>query len=94
MMILGLQKGVEYKDTSSLRYGSVYICTDSDHDGAHIKLLLVNFFRAWFPSLLEIGYIKCLKTPIVKVHFGKKSLSFFTLRDFEDWKKTTELKNY
>lgn len=62
------------------------ICADSDHDGAHIKMLIVNFFRFWFPELLHLGYVGCIKTPIVKVHFkAKNTLSFYNQEDFLDW---------
>ena len=42
--ILGLETGKVYKDTKSLRYGKVMIMTDQDHDGSHIKGLVMNVF--------------------------------------------------
>ena len=45
--IIGLQIGKKYADVKSLRYGSVMIMTDQDHDGSHIKGLIINFF--YFP---------------------------------------------
>jgi hypothetical protein len=51
--ILGLQHGKEYADVKSLRYGQLMIMTDQDHDGSHIKGLLINFLHAHFPSLLK-----------------------------------------
>ena len=56
MKIVGLQVGKDYSSSdefSSLRYGSVMIMTDQDHDGSHIKGLLINFFEHFFPSLLN-----------------------------------------
>ncbi len=51
-----------------LRYGKVLIMTDQDHDGAHIKGLLINFFQHFWPSLLEVeGFLQQFITPLVKV---------------------------
>ena len=55
MKIVGLQMGLDYMDPgnfSGLRYGCVMIMTDQDHDGSHIKGLLLNFFEHFWPSLL------------------------------------------
>ena len=67
--ILGLVNGKVYTDTKSLRYGKIMIMTDQDHDGLfkHIKGLVMNVFRHMWPSLLEMGYITSMITPIVKV---------------------------
>jgi DNA topoisomerase-2 len=51
--ILGLQHGKTYTDAKTLRYGQLMIMTDQDHDGSHIKGLLINFLHAHFPSLLK-----------------------------------------
>ena len=53
---------------------------DQDHDGSHIKGLLLNVIGAWWPSLLEIdGFIKLFITPIIKVtrKSDGKTESFF-----------------
>ena len=42
------------------------IMTDQDHDGSHIKGLLINFLHAHFPSLLKIpGFLLEFITPII-----------------------------
>ena len=71
--ILGLQQGKAYKDAKSLRYGHVMIMTDQDHDGSHIKGLLINFFHHFFPSLLKIsGFLLEFITPLVKASKGDR----------------------
>lgn len=52
--ILGLQHGKTYTDVKTLRYGQLMVMTDQDHDGSHIKGLLINFLHAHFPSLLKV----------------------------------------
>lgn len=71
--IMGLQIGKKYDDTKSLRYGSIMIMTDQDHDGSHIKGLLINFIHHFWPSLLHInGFLKEFVTPILKVSKGNQ----------------------
>ncbi|KAG8948449.1 DNA topoisomerase 2, partial [Tulasnella sp. 419] len=63
--IMGLQHNKQYSDVSSLRYGSLMIMTDQDHDGSHIKGLLINFLDHFYPSLLKIpGFLVEFVTPI------------------------------
>lgn len=88
--ILGLRNGITYKDTSSLRYGSVMIMSDQDVDGSHIAGLVINFFHSQFPSLLEIpGFLKRFITPIVVAKKGSEMVEFYSMPDYEDWKKQT-----
>ena len=51
--IMGLSIGKDYSDISTLRYGSIMLMTDQDHDGSHIKGLLINFVHFFWPSLLK-----------------------------------------
>lgn len=86
--ILGLSFGREYEDISSLRYGHLMIMTDQDHDGSHIKGLLINFLHHFWPSLLKIeGFLQQFITPIVKCTKGKKELTFFTIPEYTNWKE-------
>ena len=88
--ILGLRIDMAKKyhadNIDTLRYGSLCILTDQDHDGSHIKGLVLNFLHCFFPSLLEInGFIKFFITPICKVQKNSKTLSFYTYDDMDRW---------
>ncbi len=84
--ILGLESGKVYKDIKSLRYGKVMIMTDQDHDGSHIKGLILNLFHSDWPELLKLDYVNCMVTPIIKAIKGKNIKEFYTLTDYHDWK--------
>lgn len=89
--ILGLTYGKSYSDTSSLRYGHLMIMTDQDHDGSHIKGLLINFLHHFWPSLLQItGFLQQFITPIVKCIKGKKEQTFFTIPEYLRWREEHE----
>ena len=91
--ILGLVNGKVYTDTKSLRYGKIMIMTDQDHDGSHIKGLVMNVFHHMWPSLLELGFITSMITPIVKVSFKKCVKSFYTLKEYQGWLNKTKNSN-
>ncbi|KAL6006450.1 hypothetical protein ACLOJK_037404 [Asimina triloba] len=89
--ILGLQQGKIYDSVKTLRYGHLMIMTDQDHDGSHIKGLLINFFHSFWPSLLKIpSFLVEFITPIVKAtnKKTKKVLSFYSMPEFESWKES------
>ena len=87
--ILGLQDDKEYHSTNELRYGSIMIMTDQDLDGSHIKGLIINFFDHFYPSLLkQPGFLQEFITPIVKCTKNDKTISFFTLTEYKEWKRS------
>ena len=83
--ILGLQQGKEYNDVSELRYGRLMIMTDADNDGSHIKGLILNMIDYFWPSLLKLGFVVSMVTPIIKASRGNQSKSFYTDSAFRTW---------
>jgi len=83
--ILGLQQGKEYKDVSELRYGRLMIMTDADNDGSHIKGLIINMIDYFWPSLLKLGFVVSMVTPIIKATRGNQVKSFYTDSSFRSW---------
>src|SRR3989338_5244337 len=95
--LLGLKEGVDYSDDkifNTLRYGAVCILADQDVDGRHIEALIYNMFRK-YPALLKRGYVKVMYTPLIKVCKGQKMYkSFYSLKEYEEWKKTDDCTSY
>lgn len=94
--IMGLKIGTKYENTSVLRYGSIMIMTDQDHDGSHIKGLLINFIHHFWPSLIhKNGFLREFVTPIIKVSKpGTEAIPFFTIPEYEAWAEGRNLKGY
>ncbi|KAG0090216.1 DNA topoisomerase 2 [Podila epicladia] len=89
--ILGLKQNHKYTSVEELRYGHLMIMTDQDHDGSHIKGLVINFFDHYFPSLLKIpGFLVEFITPIVKATKGRESKAFFTIPEYEAWREEAD----
>ena len=85
--IIGLKHNVDYsQDIKSLRYGKIWIITDADVDGSHIKGLIVNFIEYYWPSLLKRNdFLACMATPILKVIKNKQSAEFYSLSEYKRW---------
>ena len=89
--IMGLSRKVVYTadNIKTLRYGHLMIMADQDHDGSHIKGLIINLIHWYNPSLLSVpGFLQEFITPIVKCTKGKKSEIFYTIPQYEQWRDT------
>lgn len=86
--IIGLQEKKKYNSPSELRYGHIMLLTDSDEDGSHIKGLIMNLFEYLWPELLSFpDFLVSLATPVRKAFKGNNTLTFFTEREYNNWKK-------
>ena len=83
--ILGLQQDKVYTSLSELRYGRLMIMTDADADGSHIKGLILNMIHYFWPSLLDLGFVVSMVTPIIKATKGNQVKSFYTDSTFRAW---------
>lgn len=84
--IMGFQTGKKYTDVKELRYAGIIVMADQDHDGTHIKGLIMNMVHHFWPELIydvPEFTICSLKTPIVKVGTNY----FYSLQEFDQWKK-------
>ncbi len=85
--IMGLKFNQTYHSTQNLRYGHLMIMTDQDHDGSHIKGLIINFIHHFWKSLLQIpNFLVEFITPIVKCIKGPQEKIFFTVSEYETWR--------
>ncbi|MFP4067609.1 MAG: DNA topoisomerase IV subunit B [Spirochaetaceae bacterium] len=69
MMALGIENDVE-----NLRYDRIVIATDADHDGFHIRNLLLTFFLNYFEELVVANRIFILETPLYRVRNKKETV--------------------
>lgn len=101
--ILGLDFDKEYdtvEERESLRYGKVMLMTDQDTDGSHIKGLVINFFRHFWPKLLKPAvddpssqpFMASFSTPLLKAsRKGKKEvLPFYSTAEYNAWRSSFE----
>lgn len=68
MMALGIEE-----DLANLRYQRIVIATDADHDGFHIRNLLLTFFLQYFEELVVAQHIYILETPLFRVRNKKET---------------------
>lgn len=92
--IIGLKHGHKYTSLTELRYGGIICLTDQDLDGYHIRGLIINMVHAFWPELIDLGFVCSFATPIVKATKNNEKLEFFTLTEFENWENNNNTKGW
>lgn len=98
--IIGLAHNSKYltaKDRDKLRYGHIMLMTDQDNDGSHIKGLIINLFRHFWPELLKppvdqpdrLPFLSSFVTPLLKATSKgakKEVISFYSVAEYNEWR--------
>eukprot|EP01063_Lacrimia_lanifica_P000154 TRINITY_DN10064_c0_g1_i4.p1 TRINITY_DN10064_c0_g1~~TRINITY_DN10064_c0_g1_i4.p1 ORF type:complete len:1382 (+),score=379.12 TRINITY_DN10064_c0_g1_i4:66-4211(+) len=83
----------EYKEElETLRYGRVVLMCDQDHDGAHIKGLVLSYLNYKWPKLMEAGvhgrpFVCHFLTPLVKAKSDKTEKWLFNKQDLVEFEE-------
>ncbi len=85
---LGTNIGEDF-DVAKLRYSKVFIMTDADVDGAHIRTLLLTFFYRYMQDLIKEGHIYIAQPPLYKIQKGKTII--YAYSDDELQKRLNEI---
>ena len=79
---LGIRPHEDYEETS-LRYGRIGICVDSDSDGYHIGLLIASALEHFCPKFIQENRLCWLRSPLYIVKGKDKEQYYFTDQEMD-----------
>ncbi len=79
-------------DIKKARYHKLFIMTDADVDGSHIRILLLTFFYRYMRQLIEEGYVYIAQPPLFGLKRGNEIHYFHNEEEMNKFLKESKQK--
>lgn len=71
-------------DVEKLRYDKLFLMTDADVDGAHIRTLILTFLFRFMRQLIEQGHVYIAMPPLYKIKKGRSIYYKYSDKELND----------